>query len=78
MTGPNAFSTAVVRAGPTGRLIVEVPLGPPNPYQQDTPQAQAAGSAVYTTPIVAQNTLFITSRNYLFAITPSTQVAASK
>jgi outer membrane protein assembly factor BamB len=36
------------------------------------------GSAVYTTPIVAQNTLFITSRNYLFAITPSTQVAAAK
>jgi S-formylglutathione hydrolase FrmB len=33
------------------RLGIEVPLGPSNPYQQDTAQAQAAGTAVYTTMV---------------------------
>jgi S-formylglutathione hydrolase FrmB len=34
-----------------GRLRIEVPLGPANPYQQDTAQAQALGTAVYTTTV---------------------------
>ncbi len=33
------------------RLRIEVPLGPSNPNQQDTPQAQAGGTAVYTTTV---------------------------
>jgi len=33
------------------RLTLEVPLGPANPYQQDTAQAQAAGTAVYRTRV---------------------------
>lgn len=41
--------TVVVTANAHRRLRLEVPLGPANPYQQDTPQAQAAGTAVYTT-----------------------------
>jgi len=41
--------TAMVRAGADRRLRLEVPLGPANPYQQDTAQAQVAGTAVYTT-----------------------------
>ncbi|HKD35334.1 MAG TPA: PQQ-binding-like beta-propeller repeat protein [Pirellulales bacterium] len=36
------------------------------------------GSAVYSTPIVAHNVLYISNRNYLFAITNSPQVAAAK
>jgi len=39
----------VVSAGADRRLRFEVPLGPSNPYQQDTAQAQATGTAVYTT-----------------------------
>jgi S-formylglutathione hydrolase FrmB len=42
-------ATAVADA--TGRLHVRVPLGPPNPYQQGTAQAVAAGTAVYTTSV---------------------------
>jgi len=38
-------------AGRDRRLRLEVPLGPPNPYQQDTAQAQAAGTAIYTTTV---------------------------
>jgi S-formylglutathione hydrolase FrmB len=49
MTGPHADSTAVVTAGSSRRLTLTVPLGPPNPYQQETAQAQVAGTAVYTT-----------------------------
>jgi S-formylglutathione hydrolase FrmB len=33
------------------RLKIEVPLGPSNPYQEDTLQAQATGDAVFTTII---------------------------
>jgi outer membrane protein assembly factor BamB len=36
------------------------------------------GSAVYSTPIVANNVLYISSRNFLFAISASPAVAASK
>jgi S-formylglutathione hydrolase FrmB len=41
--------TVTVTATRAGALRIHVPLGPPNPYQQDTTQAQAAGTAVYTT-----------------------------
>jgi len=41
--------SATLVASRSGRLRIQVPLGPPNPYQQDTAQAQAAGTAVYTT-----------------------------
>jgi hypothetical protein len=44
-----ARRTVLVTARRNHRLQVTVPLGPANPYQQDTPQAQAAGTAVYTT-----------------------------
>lgn len=43
--------TVVVTAGPDRRLDLTVPLGPPNPYQEDTVQAQATGTAVYTTSV---------------------------
>jgi S-formylglutathione hydrolase FrmB len=43
--------TITVVAGRNRRLRIEVPLGPPNPYQQDTTQAQAAGTSVYTTTV---------------------------
>jgi hypothetical protein len=41
--------TVTVTATSGGRLRIEVALGPANPYQEDTAQAQAAGTAVYTT-----------------------------
>jgi S-formylglutathione hydrolase FrmB len=41
----------LVRADASRRLTIEVPLGPANPYQQDTTQAQAAGTAVFTTRV---------------------------
>ena len=43
--------TLVVRASRTGTLTIRVPLGPANPYQEDTSQAQAQGTAVYTTTV---------------------------
>ena len=43
--------TLTVTAGADRRLRLSVPLGPPNPYQQDTAQAQAAGTSVYTTTV---------------------------
>ena len=43
--------TVTTSAGRDRRLVIQVPLGPPNPYQQDTAQAQAAGSVVYTTTV---------------------------
>ncbi|HEY1590276.1 MAG TPA: alpha/beta hydrolase family protein [Solirubrobacteraceae bacterium] len=46
-----AAHTVTVAASRAGRLRIEVPLGPANPYQQDTVQAQAAGTAVYTTTV---------------------------
>jgi S-formylglutathione hydrolase FrmB len=39
------------RAGRSGRLTVNVLLGPSNPYQQYTAQAEVAGTAVYTTKV---------------------------
>jgi hypothetical protein len=49
MTGSAGDSSSVVVAGSDGRLVLNVPLGPANPYQAETAQAQAAGTNVYTT-----------------------------
>jgi S-formylglutathione hydrolase FrmB len=43
--------TELIRAGKDRRVELTVRLGPSNPYQQDTPQAQAHGTAVYTTTV---------------------------
>jgi S-formylglutathione hydrolase FrmB len=43
--------TVVVTAGKDRRLRLSVPLGPANPYQQETAAADAAGTAVYTTDV---------------------------
>jgi S-formylglutathione hydrolase FrmB len=43
--------TITVVARRDRRLQIDVPLGPPNPDQQDTTQAQAAGTTVYTTTV---------------------------
>jgi S-formylglutathione hydrolase FrmB len=49
--GPNASGSHSISAGPDGRLRIDVPLGPANPYQEYTLQAQVAGTAVYTTSV---------------------------
>jgi S-formylglutathione hydrolase FrmB len=46
--------TVVLIAGSDHRLTIEVPLGPANPYQQETLQAQAAGTAVHTTYVTIE------------------------
>ena len=43
--------TVHVAAGSDRRLHLTVPLGPANPYQQETAQAAVAGTAVYTTDV---------------------------
>jgi len=43
--------TLVATAGPDHRATLDVPLGPSNPYQQDTAQAELAGTAVYRTRV---------------------------
>jgi hypothetical protein len=43
--------TKTLIAGSDRRLRISVPLGPANPYQQDTAQAQASGTSVYTTTV---------------------------
>lgn len=43
--------TLHVTAGADRRLHLTVPIGPDNPYQQETVQAAAAGTAVYTTDV---------------------------
>jgi S-formylglutathione hydrolase FrmB len=43
--------TITLVAGRNRRLRIDVPLGSPNAYQQDTTQAQAAGTVVYTTTV---------------------------
>jgi S-formylglutathione hydrolase FrmB len=49
MTGPNAHSSSEVVTGSDRRLELTVPLGPANPYQEETAQARVAGTARYTT-----------------------------
>jgi S-formylglutathione hydrolase FrmB len=49
LRGQTASSILTAVADAAGRLQVEVPLGPSNPYQQDTVEAMATGTSVYTT-----------------------------
>jgi hypothetical protein len=49
--GPHVARSLAFDAGPNGRLRFAVPLGPSNPYPQFSPQAQSAGTAVYTTSV---------------------------
>jgi S-formylglutathione hydrolase FrmB len=51
LSGPHAAGTSGSRAGADRRLAIDVPLGPPNPYQQYTAQGDAAGTNVYTTTV---------------------------
>jgi len=51
LQGENASSQLTARAGRRGRLRLEVPLGPANPFQQFTLQAEASGTAVYDTRV---------------------------
>jgi len=51
LRGQSGTSTVTAVANSEGRLSVEVPLGPPNPYQQDTAEAIASGTSVYTTTV---------------------------
>ncbi len=51
LNGDHANSKLRSRASRKGRLRIEVPLGPSNPYQQYTAQADAAGTAVYNTRV---------------------------
>ena len=44
-------ASEVISAGRDHRLTVEVPLGPANPYQQDTALAALTGTSVYTTRV---------------------------
>src|SRR3954447_21346137 len=54
LAGIHADKSMVLVAGADRRLTIEVPLGPANPYQQDTPQAQGTGTSVYTTSVTIQ------------------------
>jgi S-formylglutathione hydrolase FrmB len=54
LRGTNVSQAATSVADPHGRLSIDVPLGPPNPYQQDTAAAMAAGTTVYTTTVSIQ------------------------
>ncbi len=54
LRGTGIASTAVVTAGADRRLEIEVPLGPSNPYQEDTAEAIATGTAVYTTTVTVK------------------------
>jgi S-formylglutathione hydrolase FrmB len=51
LSGLGIDASERLRADPHGRLRIDVPLGPPNPYQEYTPQAELAGTAVYTTRV---------------------------
>ena len=50
-TASGVASTSTVTAAADGRLVLEVALGPPNPDQQYTAAADAAGTNVFTTTV---------------------------
>jgi S-formylglutathione hydrolase FrmB len=54
LRGDHVTRRLQVRASRSGRLRLHVPLGPPNPYQQYTAQAEAAGTAVYRTRVAVR------------------------
>jgi len=51
LRGDTVEKSSTETAGPDGRLHIDVPLGPPNPYQQDTAAANATGTRTYTTTV---------------------------
>ncbi len=51
LRGHEGAGSEVLTADADGRLQIEVPLGPSNPYQQDTAEALASSSNVYTTTV---------------------------
>jgi len=51
LRGDHASGRLAVTASRAGRLRLEVPLGPPNPYQQYTAPAGIAGTSVYRTHV---------------------------
>jgi S-formylglutathione hydrolase FrmB/alkylhydroperoxidase family enzyme len=51
LRGDRASGSLVATASRTGRLRLDVPLGPANPYQQYTVLAGVAGTAVYRTQV---------------------------
>jgi len=53
--GEHAAGRVRARASRSGRLRLRVPLGPPNPYQEYTAQAEAAGTAVYRTRVAIRS-----------------------
>jgi S-formylglutathione hydrolase FrmB len=52
LTGRRVHHLLVVTAGDDGRLRIEVPLGPANPYRQYTAAALRAGTKVFTTSVL--------------------------
>jgi S-formylglutathione hydrolase FrmB len=55
LRGQGIASSSTLVADAAGRLHIDVPLGPPNAYQQDTAEAMAAGTAVYTTAVTIRS-----------------------
>jgi S-formylglutathione hydrolase FrmB/alkylhydroperoxidase family enzyme len=51
LSGPSRAQTLSVTAGRDGRLQLELPLGPANPFQQYTLAAALAGTRVYETRV---------------------------
>ena len=49
LSGPHASATLALTANRGRRLVLQVPLGPANPYPEYSPQAQSSGTAAYTT-----------------------------
>ena len=47
-------TTVTLVADGHGRLHLDIPLGPGNPFQQDTAAAAVAGTKVYTTTVRIQ------------------------
>jgi S-formylglutathione hydrolase FrmB len=51
LEGPHASASGTLVARADRRLEIDVPLGPANPYQEYTAEAQATGTAVFTTNV---------------------------
>jgi hypothetical protein len=51
LSGPHASGTVLRSSSADRRLVIDVPLGPSNPYQQYTARSDAAGTRVYTTTV---------------------------
>jgi S-formylglutathione hydrolase FrmB len=51
ITSPGQSTDKVIRADRSGRLRIAMFLGPSNPYQADTPEANLRGMKIYTTGV---------------------------